>query len=73
MGGIRRPKVGDVVNKILKSKSYNFYISLRYKDFSNRMDSYREQLEKSLGMSMAGESDANTSISSATGMFATSS
>lgn len=31
------------------------------------MDSYREQLEKSLGMSMVAESDANTSISSITG------
>lgn len=33
------------------------------------MDSYREQLEKSLGMSMAVESDANTSISSTTGIL----
>lgn len=40
-------------------------VDQRYKDFSNRMDSYREQLEKSLGM--IGESDANTSMNSAIG------
>ncbi|KAM7356678.1 trio Rho guanine nucleotide exchange factor [Cochliomyia hominivorax] len=45
-------------------------VDQRYKDFSNRMDSYREQLEKSLGMSMVAESDANTSISSITGSSA---
>ncbi|XP_055846907.1 triple functional domain protein isoform X2 [Episyrphus balteatus] len=39
----------------------------RYKDFSNRMDTYREQLEKSLGMSMAGESESNTSLTSTSG------
>ncbi|XP_039965934.1 triple functional domain protein [Bactrocera tryoni] len=44
-------------------------VDQRYKDFSNRMDTYREQLEKSLGMSMVVplESDANSSISSASG------
>ncbi|ALC42943.1 trio, partial [Drosophila busckii] len=47
-------------------------VDLRYKDFSNRMDSYCEQLEKSLGMSqqqlmLQHESDANSSISSASG------
>ncbi|XP_013112529.1 triple functional domain protein [Stomoxys calcitrans] len=45
-------------------------VDQRYKDFSNRMDSYREQLEKSLGM--IGESDANTSMNSATGSSSSS-
>ncbi|XP_037933419.1 triple functional domain protein isoform X2 [Teleopsis dalmanni] len=39
-------------------------VDQRFKDFSNRMDTYREQLEKSLGMSIVAESDANISISS---------
>ncbi|KAM8710185.1 hypothetical protein ACLKA7_016906 [Drosophila subpalustris] len=47
-------------------------VDQRYKDFSNRMDSYCEQLEKSLGMSQQQllnhpESDANSSISSTSG------
>ncbi|XP_068142683.1 LOW QUALITY PROTEIN: triple functional domain protein [Drosophila tropicalis] len=46
-------------------------VDQRYKDFSNRMDSYCEQLEKSLGMSqqqlLLGSSDANSSISSTSG------
>ncbi|XP_060654045.1 triple functional domain protein isoform X1 [Drosophila nasuta] len=48
-------------------------VDQRYKDFSNRMDSYCEQLEKSLGMTqqqqlhMQPESDANSSISSTSG------
>ncbi|XP_030386251.1 triple functional domain protein-like isoform X1 [Scaptodrosophila lebanonensis] len=45
-------------------------VDQRFKDFSNRMDSYCEQLEKSLGMSqqqLLPESDANSSISSTSG------
>ncbi|XP_030560757.1 triple functional domain protein isoform X1 [Drosophila novamexicana] len=48
-------------------------VDQRYKDFSNRMDSYCEQLEKSLGMSaqqqllLQPDGDANSSISSASG------
>lgn len=37
----------------------------RYKDFSNRMDTYREQLEKSLGLSVLQEETSSSSISSA--------
>lgn len=37
----------------------------RYKDFSNRMDNYREQLEKSLGLSVMQEETSSSSISSA--------
>ncbi|KAH8386158.1 hypothetical protein KR200_001683 [Drosophila serrata] len=46
-------------------------VDQRYKDFSNRMDSYCEQLEKSLGMSqqqLCLGSDANSSISSSSGV-----
>ncbi|KAL9906430.1 triple functional domain protein [Glossina fuscipes] len=43
-------------------------VDQRYKAFSNRMDSYRGQLEKSLGMStMPADPDPNTSISSVSG------
>lgn len=45
-------------------------VDQRYKDFSNRMDSYCEQLEKSLGMSQQQlllGSDGNSSISSSSG------
>lgn len=34
----------------------------RYKDFSNRMDSYREQLENSLGLPMVTIETENTAI-----------
>ncbi|XP_034658717.1 triple functional domain protein isoform X1 [Drosophila subobscura] len=47
-------------------------VDQRYKDFSNRMDSYCEQLEKSLGMSqqqlLLGSSDANSSMCSSSGI-----
>jgi len=46
-------------------------VDQRYKDFSNRMDSYCEQLEKSLGMSQQQlllGSDGNSSISSSSGV-----
>ncbi|EDW26918.1 GL16679 [Drosophila persimilis] len=47
-------------------------VDQRYKDFSNRMDSYCEQLEKSLGMSqqqlLLDSSDANISICSSSGI-----
>ncbi|XP_058975497.1 kalirin isoform X2 [Musca domestica] len=46
-------------------------VDQRYKDFSNRMDSYREQLEKSLGM--ISESDTNVSMSSGIGSISSSS
>uniref|UniRef100_T1GTU6 DH domain-containing protein n=1 Tax=Megaselia scalaris TaxID=36166 RepID=T1GTU6_MEGSC len=35
-------------------------VNNRYNDFSNRMDSYREQLEQSLGMSVQGISDTSS-------------
>ncbi|XP_017066373.1 kalirin isoform X1 [Drosophila eugracilis] len=46
-------------------------VDQRYKDFSNRMDSYCEQLEKSLGMSQEQlllGSDGNSSICSSSGV-----
>lgn len=39
----------------------------RYKDFSNRMDAYREQLEKSLGLSIPVQDDASSSSISSSG------
>lgn len=39
----------------------------RYKDFSNRMDTYREQLEKSLGLPVAQDETTSTSSLSSAG------
>ncbi|XP_031622402.1 kalirin isoform X2 [Contarinia nasturtii] len=48
-------------------KSWVAAVDNRYKDFSNRMDSYREQLERSLGLPVAQDETTSTSSLSSAG------
>ncbi|XP_037034473.1 kalirin isoform X5 [Bradysia coprophila] len=44
-------------------KQWEATVDNRYKEFSNRMDAYREQLEKSLGLPMVNEESSSTTSS----------